>query len=127
MEIQGSIKKITDVQAFGASGFQKREVIIQTIEQYPQILAVEFTQERVNLPENFKVGDEVVISINIRGREWTNPQGEVKYFTSINGWKIDRVGDNPGQEPTQASPRQATSASATTTDSPFEEEDDLPF
>jgi single-strand DNA-binding protein len=28
---------------------------------------------------------------NLRGREWVNPQGEKKYFTSLEAWKIDKV------------------------------------
>jgi hypothetical protein len=39
-------------------------------------------------PNKWKVGDEVEVGINLRGREWTSPQGEVKYFNTIQGWKI---------------------------------------
>ena len=36
MELQGTVKKIFDTQTF-ASGFQKREMVLLTQEQYPQI------------------------------------------------------------------------------------------
>ena len=36
-----------------------------------------------------QIGDEVTAHINLRGREWTNPQGEVKYFNTIEAWKLD--------------------------------------
>ena len=125
MELQGTIKKIFDTQTF-SSGFQKREVIITTQEQYPQPISVEFLQEKINLLDSFSEGDQVKIGINIRGREWTSPQGEVKYFNSITGWRIERVAVG-GYEPTQAAPASGTPQAASNAN-PFEDEDDdLPF
>lgn len=71
------------------SGFTKQEVVILTQEQYPQTLAIEFLQDKVNLLTNIKEGDDVKISINLRGREWVNPEGVTKYFNSITGWRIE--------------------------------------
>lgn len=127
MELQGTIKKIGEIQTFG-SGFQKREMILVTQEQYPQPINIEFTQDKIALLDNLGEGDQVKVGINIRGREWTSPQGEVKYFNSINGWRVERMGGNM-QEPTSAS-QVATSSTtpAPTNDSNvFDEEDDLPF
>ena len=84
MELQGTVKKLTEIQTF-ASGFQKRELILLTQEQYPQPISVEFLQDKINLLDNIAEGENVKIGINIRGREWTSPQGEVKYFNSITG------------------------------------------
>jgi len=36
----------------------------------------------------YNVGDEVSINYNLKGREWKNQEGKVKYFVSIQGWKI---------------------------------------
>ena len=91
MEISGKVKVVGGVQQIGAS-FQKRELIIETTEQYPQTLCVEFVQDKTSLIEGLDVGQGVTVSINIRGREWTNPQGEVKYFTSLQGWKLTALG-----------------------------------
>lgn len=91
MELTGTIKKISDLQTF-ASGFEKRELVLLTEEQYPQPINIEFTQDKVDLLNSVKVGDSVKIGINIRGREWTSPQGEVKYFNSIVGWRIESLG-----------------------------------
>lgn len=90
MELQGTIKKIGDVETF-ASGFQKRELVLLTEEQYPQPISIEFLQEKSDLPEVYKVDDKIKVSINIRGREWTSPTGDVKYFNSITGWKIEKL------------------------------------
>ena len=43
--------------------------------------------------DKFAVGDNVDVSINLRGREWINPQGEAKYFNSLQGWRIIKSGD----------------------------------
>lgn len=91
MEVQGTIKTIGQTETFGNNGFQKREVVITTSEQYPQTLPVEFIQDKTGLPDNFSVGQEVKIGINLKGKEWANPQGVTKYFISLQGWKIDEV------------------------------------
>ena len=91
MELQGTIHKINPTQTF-ESGFQKRELILLTEEQYPQPILIDFLQDKTEVLNNYKEGDSVKIGINIRGREWTNPQGEVKYFNSITGWKIEALG-----------------------------------
>ncbi len=87
MEVTGTIKAIEQAQTFGT--FTKRNVIVTTDEQYPQTLAIEFVQDKCSLLDKFQVGKGVKIGVNLRGREWTNPQGEVKYFNSIQGWRID--------------------------------------
>ena len=95
MELQGTIKKIGETQTF-ASGFQKRELVILTEEQYPQPILIEFLSDKIDLLNNCKEGESVKIGINIRGREWTNPQGEVKYFNSITAWRLEKVNvDDP--------------------------------
>lgn len=125
MELQGTVKKLFDAQTF-ASGFQKREMVILTQEQYPQPINIEFLSDKINLLDNIKEGENVKVGINIRGREWVSPQGETKYFNSITGWRIEKVLDN-GSEPTQASPSQ--SASPVSNENPFagDDDDDLPF
>ncbi|MBW8362564.1 DUF3127 domain-containing protein [Chryseobacterium sp.] len=126
MELQGTIKKISDIQTF-ASGFQKREMVILTEEQYPQPINIEFLQEKGDLLNTFKEGEKVKVQINIRGREWTSPQGEVKYFNSITGWRIEKAdASNDFNEPTEAKQSEAK-PSSTATDVFAEEDDDLPF
>ncbi|MBB1138788.1 DUF3127 domain-containing protein [Myroides sp. WP-1] len=89
MEVIGRIKVIGQPQDISSS-FRKREVVVTTEEQYPQDILIEFTQDRVNLLDSFQVGEPVKVSINLRGREWTSPQGEVRYFNTIQGWRIER-------------------------------------
>jgi len=91
MEIQGRIKQIFPSQMIGGNGFEKRDLVIVTEEQYPQTIIIQFTQQRCDLLNNLQVGQNVKVYINIRGREWTNPQGETKYFNTIEGWKIEVI------------------------------------
>ena len=91
MEVQGKIKVIGETKEFGAKGFRKRDLVVTTDEQYPQDILVEFVQDNCDLLDKFKVGQNVKTGINLRGREWINPQGETKYFNSIQGWNINPV------------------------------------
>lgn len=124
MEIQGTIKLIDETKTFGSNGFRKRELVLTTEEQYPQHLLIEFIQDKTELLNNFGVGQKVKISINLRGREWTNPQGDIKYFNSIQGWRIESLqqDDSPGIPPTP--PMEAFEPAD---DLNEEEYDDLPF
>ena len=124
MEVQGKIKVIGETQTFGSNGFRKREVVITTEEQYPQSIMVEFVQDKTELLNNFAVGQNVKISINLRGREWTNPQGEVKYFNSIQGWRIEKLDQTVS---TDMPPMPPADAFEPATDMDVEDKDDLPF
>lgn len=124
MEIQGTIKQIGETQTFGTNGFRKREVVITTNEQYPQFLLVEFIQDKTDLLNSYQSGQEVKISINLRGREWVNPQGETKYFNSIQGWRIEAVENTTESMPPM--PPNEEFVSFKNTESPGDT-DDLPF
>ncbi len=130
MELQGTIKRLGEVQTF-ASGFQKREMVLLTEEQYPQPINIEFLKEKGDLLNQFSEGEQVKVSINIGGREWTSPQGEVKYFNSITGWRIEKLTSN-NVEPTKATaPSGTASAPAASGGDVFSDDNDdddgLPF
>lgn len=95
MDISGKIKSVKETQTIGSNGFKKREVIIETNEQYPQPLLIEFVQDKCELLNNFSINDEVEISINLRGKEWESPTGEIKYFNTFQGWKISKINKTP--------------------------------
>ncbi|MFT4780809.1 MAG: hypothetical protein ACJAZK_001464 [Psychroserpens sp.] len=123
MEVQGKVKMIGETQTFGSNGFRKRELVVTTEEQYPQHILVEFVQDKTDLLNSYKVGQPVKVNINLRGREWVNPQGETKYFNSVQGWRIEAAqpeGDN-------APPVAPTEAFEPATNLNEEDHDDLPF
>ncbi|WGK93777.1 MULTISPECIES: DUF3127 domain-containing protein [Flavobacterium] len=141
MEITGVIKLIKPTQQVSAN-FVKREFVIETNDQYPQSILLELHQDRVDIIDSFTEGQEVTCSLNLRGRMWTSPQGEEKYFNTIICWKI-MVPNNESvnNTQTQANPQEYPQAPK---DSPFGlnpslpsntsvaefnelEKDDLPF
>ncbi|WP_367913997.1 DUF3127 domain-containing protein [Leadbetterella sp. DM7] len=133
MEVSGTIKVINPEQQVSAS-FKKREVVVTTDEQYPQHILIEFTQDRTDLLNAYNIGDAVKVSINLRGREWVNPQGETRYFNSIQGWRIERAGaDAPATgmpasgTPAAGMPGGGSPAAPTPVPGSLEGEDDLPF
>jgi len=91
MELTGKIKILNETQNIGSKGFKKREVVITTEDQYPQHILIEFIQDKCDLLNSYKVGQEVKINLNLRGREWINPEGVAKYFNAIQGWRIESL------------------------------------
>lgn len=89
MEVLGKVKFVSNDIKVGDS-FTKRELVVTTDEQYPQHILINFVQDKVDLIDKLNIGDEVKVSINLRGREWTNPAGEVKYFNDIQGWRVSK-------------------------------------
>ena len=98
-------------------------MVVTTQEQYPQNILVEFVQDRCEILDSFQVGELVKIDINIRGREWTNKDNEVKYFNSIQGWRIEKVED----EFESQLPPLPTKEDLNISDNASSEPDDLPF
>jgi len=123
MEVTGKIKKIDETKTFGSNGFRKREMVVTTNEQYPQMIMIEFVQDKCDLLNNFNIDDDVKISINIRGREWINPKGEAVYFNSIQGWRIERAQD----EAAATAPPVPAMETFQPADDDGNEPDDLPF
>lgn len=122
MEISGKVKFIGKDNQVSAS-FVKRELVVTTPEQYPQHILINFVQDKCDLLDVLKVGQEVTVSINLRGREWVNPQGETKYFNDIQGWKVKGEKEEsqaPVIPPVQEQFKPVTNFKE-------EEHDDLPF
>jgi translation initiation factor IF-3 len=125
MEVVGRVKMVDTTKEVGSSGFKKRDIVVTTDEQYPQHISVQFVQDKCDLLNNYQTGDNVKIDINLRGREWTNAQGETVYFNTIQGWRIGKVqSENSGM---QAPPMPAATPFEPASDFKEEEHDDLPF
>ena len=89
MEIKGKIKNISETVQI-SERFRKREFVVEyaSNSDYPQPLQFEMVQDRCELLDPFEVDQDVEVFFDLRGREWTNPQGEVKYFNSLQAWKL---------------------------------------
>jgi len=89
MEIKGKIKVIEFLEA---DKYPKAKVVIVTDEEkYPQTIQIEFYEKLIPAVKTFNQGDDVVIAVNIKGREWVNQNLETKYFNTIVGWKITKL------------------------------------
>ncbi len=126
-KLQGTLKVIKDTQQI-TDTFSKREfVVTESSSMYPQDVLFQATQDKCNMLDGMSQGDTVEVSFNIRGREWTSPQGEVKYFNSLDAWRIERVNQGmPQGGPSDmdfgsSAPEIPSSATETADD------DDLPF
>ncbi len=85
MEIEGSVKLIFETQTFN-SGFQKREFVITTKEQYPQDIKFELVKDRIDLVDAYNPGDDLKVHFNIRGNEYNG-----KYFVNLQAWRIEAI------------------------------------
>jgi len=99
-----------------------QEMVIETQEQYPQLVQIQFMNDRADLIANFDVGEMVEVFFDIRGRKW-----QEKYFVSLNGWKIAAVGNTAPAPAPVAPPAAPTPAQAPSFDEVIGNSDDLPF
>jgi hypothetical protein len=120
MEVSGKLTVINATQVISEK-FSKRTFVVETADQYPQQIELQLTQDKCDYLDQYSLGEQINVSINIRGRAWTNPAGEVKYFNTLEAWKIQRL-DGRGESIQEKARVDQMKAHA-----PNEEEDDLPF
>lgn len=83
LKVKGNEQKVSD-------RFRKREfVLTDNSPSYPQTILFQLTQDRCNLIDHINVGDEITVHFQIRGREWRSPQGEIKWFNSLDVFKVE--------------------------------------
>jgi hypothetical protein len=87
MEVLGKVILLGETITVGSAGtFKKRTIVVETDEQYKQTIPVDFVQDKCDILNAYKVGDNVKIGINIRGNEYNG-----KYYVSLNGWNINNT------------------------------------
>lgn len=93
MNATGKLHIIYDTKQI-TERFQKREFVVELADnpKYPQFVIFQLTGDRCANLDGFNVGDEVNVDFSLRGREWTSPKGEVKYFNSLDVWTIEHAG-----------------------------------
>lgn len=123
-KINGIIKVIKDEQVI-SDKFKKREfVLTDASSMYPQDILFQLTQDKCSLMDGYQPNDQIEVSFNLRGREWTSPQGEVKYFNTLEAWRVERMGAAaPQGAPANEAPASADVSSMTNES----DNDDLPF
>jgi len=102
MQLTGKLKVKRDTQIV-SDKFQKREfVLTDESSQYPQDILFQLSQDKVTLIDKVQEGEVITAHFNLRGREWANPQGEVKYFNTLDVWRVEtgQIGSNTPAQPT---------------------------
>ncbi len=105
-EYTGVVEKILPTQTF-ASGFSKRDIVLTddvgTETKWPNHIAFTFKKDAASVLEKVQEKQRVKIRFAIDGREWTNPQGQVKYFTDLTGLNLEVLNaDGSSTEPVPA-------------------------
>jgi hypothetical protein len=120
MEIKGKVYEVSPTVQVTES-LKKRELILEYIEnpQYPEYLKFEAIQDRTALMDAVKVGDDVEVFFNLKGRKWTDKMGKVVYFNTLQLWKVNVLGAaGAATAPAYAAPADISSTA---------DDDDLPF
>ena len=128
-KLTGTVKVVNSTVQVSEK-FSKREfVVTDTSSMYPQDIMFQATQDKCSLLDAVHSGEQVEVSFNLRGREWTSPQGEVKYFNSLDAWRIDRVNATGSGIPSTGPSAMNLNPVASTSTSLVAEtaDDDLPF
>jgi len=86
--VNGSISAIFEKQTI-SDKFAKREFVVTTNGTYPESILIQLVNDKCSLLDLFKIGQEVNVSVNLKGRSWTNPEGVIKYFNTVEGWRIE--------------------------------------
>src|SRR6195952_6070886 len=122
MDIKGKVHEVSPTTQVTDS-LKKRELIIEYVEnpQYPEYLKFEAIQDRCSLLDNVKVGDDVEVFFNLKGRPWTDKAGKKSYFNSLQLWRVNSLAAGAGSATT---PEYAAPASDISSSS---DDDDLPF
>ena len=126
MNITAKILEIYDTQQISDT-FKKREFIVEYAEnpQYPEFIKFETIQANCDQLDALNVGEQVNIQFNLKGRKWTDPQGGVKYFNSLQAWRVESQGTSSTSTTESESP--SSSDNSEIMGQSFSEDDDLPF
>jgi hypothetical protein len=123
MIAQGKIYKILDTQQV-TEKFRKREFVLEVTNNPAYVQKVLFTLilDNVSMLDGFNVGDEVSVKFNLKGKEWTSPNGDVKYFNTLEAETITSSSSGGGQAQNDDDLMKRVD-----TDSSGSGDDDLPF
>ncbi|MDB4075382.1 MAG: hypothetical protein ACJASQ_000402 [Crocinitomicaceae bacterium] len=126
-KLTGTVKVIKDTVQV-TEKFAKREFVINDASSmYPQDIMFQSVQDKCSMLDGYSEGENVEVSFNLRGREWTSPQGEVKYFNTLDAWRIEKVGQGMPQGGPSDMNLDPVPVATPTASTDAAEDDDLPF
>jgi len=101
LKATGKVIVVNELQHISDT-FQKQSFVIEIVEEnpeYSQVVMFEVHKEKADeffAQKGLKVGDEITVHFNLRGRKWNNPKtGEDRYFNTLVAWRFEL--ENAGQ------------------------------
>lgn len=88
-EVIGKVYFKSEIELIGANQMAKQILVVETDAEYPQKLPIEFIKEKCDLLNNLQIGQQVKVSVNIRGNEYQDRNQVTRFGLSFQGWKID--------------------------------------
>ncbi|HEY9177084.1 MAG TPA: DUF3127 domain-containing protein [Flavipsychrobacter sp.] len=132
-ELTGKLVAVNETQQV-SERFKKREFVLETSEEingnvYTNYAKMQLVQNKCEIIDNFKIGDTVKVSFNIKGNKWER-DGNVNYITNLDAWRVENA-QQAGQSSAAASPAYQAPANTGNTNMNYnpspENADDLPF
>ena len=115
-QLKGRLKEVKETRQVSEKFSVREFVLTDESSQYPQHIQFQATQDRCALLDGFQAGSEITVNFNIRGREWTSPQGDIKFFNTLEAWRLEAVAAVSAPAPADIPPAMETGSA-----------DDLPF
>ncbi len=135
-ELTGIIIEVFPAQTFN-KGFRKREFVIEAGDKYPQKIVFGLVQDKCDMIDSYGIGDTVAVSFDVKGRDWTDKSGQVKYFNSLEAYRINgqqrsstkskQVEDEDDDEIFRSLGIETGPKKSSAPASSFSDDDDLPF
>lgn len=99
MEVKGKLFEVFETQQVKDT-FKKREFVIEIAENptYPEFVKFELIQDKCSMLDSFQKGDVLTVSFNLKGRKWNDPKGGVKYFNTLQAWRLQKDGGTGAPE-----------------------------
>ena len=85
-EAKGTLHQIGETREVSETFSTRSFTICQQDDKYPQFITFELIKDKTDLIDSFKIGDDINVSFNLRGREWNG-----KFFNTIQAWRIQKV------------------------------------
>lgn len=115
-EVTGKVYRVLETQVI-SDKFKKREFVIETEGQYPQLVKFQALNDATMILDKVKVGDNVTVFFNLSGRAYTNKEGKEMFFTNLNAWRLKAADSVEAPAPALTVKKVA----------PIGGDDDLPF
>jgi hypothetical protein len=126
LSLTGRIKVIMS-EVIISEKFKKRDfVITDETSQYPQDILFQLVKDRTSDLDKFKEGDVITVHFNLKGREWISPSKEVKYFTTLEAWRLENASETL-TTPTPVAGKKGSALKQQTEFAITSDDSDLPF